>query len=74
MSDWLDKLAGEAIADKVPQGFYSVRQIMKIKGYSRRHTFEILRRELDIGRIRMVKVRIKSGQREYPTPHYGPSK
>ena len=74
MSDWLDKLAGEAIADNVPKGFYSVRQIMKIKGYSRRHTVEILRKELDIGRIRMVKVRIKAGQREYPTPHYGPAK
>jgi|TARA_R110000868_G_C10524234_1_gene733379 hypothetical protein len=74
MSDWLDKLAGEAIADKAPKGFYSVRQIMKIKGYSRRHTLEILRKELDIGRIRMVKVRIKAVQREYPTPHYGPAK
>jgi hypothetical protein len=71
---WLDKLTGEAIAEKAPNGFYSLREIVKIKGYSRRHTADFIRNELESGRIRVVKVRIKSGQRQYPVPYYGPAK
>jgi hypothetical protein len=74
MTNWLDKLTGEAIAEKAPKGFYSLREIVKIKGFSPRRTAAILRDEMDAGRIRVVKVRMKSGQRQYPVPHYGPAK
>jgi hypothetical protein len=74
MSNWLDKLTGEAIAEKAPNGFYSLREIVKIKGFSTRHTATFLRGELDAGRIKVIKVRMKSGQRQYPVPHYGPAK
>lgn len=73
-STWLDRLAGDAIADKAPKGFYSLREIVKLKGYSRRHTADFIRNELEAGRIRVIKVRMRSGQREYPVPHYGPAK
>ena len=73
-SAWLDKLTGETIAENAPKGFYSLREIVKIKGYSRRHTADIIRNELEAGRIRVIKVRMKSGQRQYPVPHYGPAK
>jgi hypothetical protein len=74
MSNWLDKLTGEAIAEKAPNGFYSLREIVKLKGFSSRRTAGLLRDELAAGRIKVIKVRIKSGQREYPVPHYGPAK
>jgi hypothetical protein len=74
MSNWLDKLTGEAIAEKAPNGFYSLREIMKLKGFSSRRTAGLLRDELDAGRIKVIKVRMKSGQRQYPVPHYGPAK
>jgi len=71
---WLDKLTGKTIAENAPKGFYSLREIVKIKGYSRRHTADIIKNEVEAGRIRVIKVRIKCGQREYPVPHYGPAK
>jgi hypothetical protein len=74
MSNWLDKLTGEAIAEKAPNGFYSLREIMKLKGFSSRRTAGLLRDELEAGRIKVIKVRMKSGQRQYPVPHYGPAK
>jgi hypothetical protein len=74
MSNWLDKLTGDAVCEKPPKGFYSLREIVKIKGFSNRRTAALLRDELDAGRIKVIKVRIKSGQRQYPVPHYGPAK
>lgn len=74
MSNWLDKLTGDAVSEKAPKGFYTLRQISKLKGYSTRRIADFLKTEIDAGRVKMVKVRIKSGQREYPVPHYGPAK
>jgi len=74
MSNWLDKLTGDFVCEKAPKGFYSLREIVKLKGFSNRRTAALLRDELDAGRIKVIKVRIKSGQRQYPVPHYGPAK
>ena len=74
MTNWLDKLTGDAVAEKPPKGFYTLRQISKLKGYSTRRIADFLRTEIDAGRVKIVKVRMKSGQRQYPVPHYGPAK
>ena len=74
MKDWLDKLQGESVSAVAPKSFYSLAHIAKAKGYSRRHTNDILRREIEAGRIRVLMVRVKSGQRVLPVPHYGPAK
>ena len=74
MKDGLDKLQGEAVLETAPKSFYSLAHIAKTKGYSRRHTNDILRREIESGRIRVLMVRVKSGQRVLPVPHYGPAK
>jgi predicted transcriptional regulator len=74
MSDWLDKLAGEATLAVAPKSFYTLSQIAVAKGYCRSHAGKIIQGEMDAGRIKAVKVRIKRGQRFYPVPHYGPAK
>jgi hypothetical protein len=72
-SDWLDKLSCGDIYDKAPSGFYTFNQIMYAKGFSQRQAIKILRAEIEAGRIKTIKVRIRTGQKSYPVPHYGPA-
>ena len=71
--DWLDKLSCGDSLEKVPKGFYTLRQITKAKGFSPRYTAEIMRAEIEAGRIKTIKVKIRTGQKSYPVPHYGPA-
>lgn len=70
---WIDSLCGETIASTPPKGFFTVQQIAAMKGLSRNHVNDLLSKEIAAGRIKLVKVKIKSGQRTYPVPHYGPA-
>ena len=74
MKDWLNKLQGEAVLETAPKSFYTMAQISESTKYSERHIRKILKQEIDGGRIRIIKVRAKCGQRLYPVPHYGPAK
>ncbi len=77
MKDWLDKLSETRFdeGDEPPKGFFCSKEIGKRKGMTRDGAAKWMRRELESGRVQMVKVRRPTSSGKIALiPYYGPKK
>jgi predicted transcriptional regulator len=71
LAKWCDMLTeGAAVAEKVPEGWYTVKELAKARNRSECATSEMIRRLLEQGRVEQREFTIKLIKRTRPVPHY----
>lgn len=69
-SAWAAALRSEFVADKVPEGWHTSRQLCQMLGKSDSRLLEMLRVAIDAGRCERKEFRIPAAGTVRPVPHY----
>ena len=62
--------AGSAVAEVVPQGWYTIRQLAQARGRSDCATSTVIAKLVEAGRAEKKTFAIKLAQQIRPVPHY----
>lgn len=60
----------KGMADAVPDGWRTSREIAHAEGMSESYTIALLRKGVNLGMWEVVRYRIDVGAKVYPVPHY----
>ncbi len=58
------------VADNVPDGWFTTRQIAEAQGTSTSHMHKKIRALVESGKAEMRRFKIKTCRGHYPVPHY----